>query len=76
MTMKTALKKLKSNHVLLMVLCCAVPLIALAGATYFFGLSKSYLFWAAVLICPLSHLFLTRWMHGEHSKDKEKEGCQ
>ncbi|MBI1972859.1 DUF2933 domain-containing protein [Candidatus Woesearchaeota archaeon] len=49
-----------------MVLCCVVPLVLLIVAVSFFGLSKSYLFWFILLLCPLMHYFMMKDMHGEH----------
>ena len=71
MNAKKALDSLKHNHFLMMILCCALPLLLLLGAVYFFGLSKSYLYWFMLLLCPLMHFFMMKDMHGR-SKSKEK----
>lgn len=84
MDLKEFFKRIKHNHGLMMVLCCLVPLLLLYGAVYFFGLSKSYLYWFAILLCPLMHFWMMKDMH-KHGKgqdegqnkehDKEGGGC-
>ncbi len=69
---KTIIEKIKSNHFLIMAICCGVPLILLLAATYFFGLNKAYLVWFMVLLCPLMHYFMMRDMHKD-TKDKGKK---
>ncbi len=66
--------KLKRNHLLLMVICCVIPLLLVAGAVYFLGWSKSYLFWTVLLLCPITHYFMMKNMHGD-KKDEENQKC-
>jgi hypothetical protein len=68
--MREKIKKLRHNHLLMMVLCCVIPLGLLFIASYIFGLSKSYLFWGVLLICLLSHYFMMKDMH----KNEKKRG--
>jgi len=73
---KPEIKKLKHNHGLMMLLCCVVPLLLLIGAVYLFGLSKSYLYWFFLLLCPLMHFLMMKDMHKEKGSDgKERGGC-
>lgn len=65
------IEKIKQSHMLMMVLCCVVPLAGLAAAVYFFGLSKTYLVWFAALLCPIMHIFMMRDMHKEHKEDTD-----
>ena len=67
------MKKFKLNHNLMMFICCGIPLILLVIAVYFFGLSKSYLFWFILLLCPIMHYFMMRDMHKKHSNDNNIE---
>lgn len=69
--MKIMLAKLRRNHLFMMVLCCGIPLVLLLLAVYFFGLSKSYLFWFILLLCPLTHYFMMKDMHKDHKKQEE-----
>lgn len=55
--------KIKHNHGLMMLLCCGTPLIILLIAVYYFGISKSYLYWFVLLLCPLMHLWMMKDMH-------------
>ena len=64
-------KKIKENHWLMMLICCAVPLIILVVAVYIFGLSNKYLFWFILLLCPILHYFMMKDMYKKHST---KEG--
>lgn len=62
--------KLKHNHLLMMIVCCVVPLVLVLGAVNLFGLSRSYLLWFMILLCPLMHYFMRKDMHT--SKDPKK----
>ncbi len=70
-SIKEKIQKIGHNHSLMMVVCCGTPLILLVIAIYFFGLSKSYLFWFILLICPIMHFWMMGDMHKEHLKKEE-----
>lgn len=72
--MRNWIEKIKHNHILMMIICCVAPIAIMLAAVYFFGLSKSYLFWTVVLVCPISHLFMMKSMHDDSGK-KSKGGC-
>ncbi len=74
-SIKEKIEKIRHNHTLMMVVCCGIPLLLLIGAVYFFGLSRSYLFWFILLLCPLLHYFMMKDMHKKHSKSKNKDKC-
>ncbi len=74
MTIKEKIKKLRHNYALMMVICCGVPLLLLLGAIYFFGLSRSYLFWFILLLCPIMHYFMMKDMHKKHSTETKEKG--
>jgi len=67
--------KIKKNHGLMMIICCIGPLLLVLAAVYFFGLSKSYLYWLVFLLCPITHFFMMKNMHKEHADKKGKGGC-
>ncbi|PIN77955.1 hypothetical protein COV14_04865 [Candidatus Woesearchaeota archaeon CG10_big_fil_rev_8_21_14_0_10_33_12] len=75
---KLVWKKIKKNHGLMMILCCAIPLVLLIIATKIFNLNGKYLFWFILLLCPLMHFFMmkdTHKKHGKEEKNKENDEC-
>ena len=57
---------IKNNHLLLMVLCCLIPLVLIFGATSF-GLNLRNYSWVILLLCPLSMMWMMKDMHGSHA---------
>lgn len=45
------------KHALIMVLCCLIPVVALA-ILWIIGISESYLIYAVILLCPLLHILM------------------
>ena len=73
MDFKNIFNKIKQNHWLMMIICCAIPLI-IAGILFYLGF-KTYASFAVILLCPILHYFLMRDMHGKHGdKNKEESG--
>jgi hypothetical protein len=62
------LKKVKENHFLAMIVCCAVPLTAIAGLSLL-GFLGSWGYYALILLCPLMHIVMMRGMHKSHHND-------
>ena len=53
---------MKTKHMLLMIACCLIPIIAL-GAIFLFKLSVSQvLFYGLILLCPLSHILMMKFI--------------
>jgi hypothetical protein len=64
---KLLLEKIKKNHALAMILCCAIPLVGILALSSL-GILGSWGYYALLLICPLGHLLLMRGMHA-NAKD-------
>jgi hypothetical protein len=69
--MKALLEKIKKNHALTMILCCAIPLVGIVALSSL-GVLGSWGYYALILICPLGHIFMMRGMHSS-SKDSEMQ---
>jgi uncharacterized membrane protein len=58
---------MKKSHLLVMLLCCLIPVVGLA-AVYFFKVPLSnVLFYGILLFCPLSHILMMKYMGHDHS---------
>ncbi len=69
--MKMIFNKLRHNHSLLMILCCAVPLVAILVLSYF-NVLGSWGFYAIFLLCPMMHIFMHRG-HSAQAKSSRSE---
>jgi hypothetical protein len=67
-------EKIRHNHALLMILCCAAPLVGLLALSYL-GLLGSWAFYALFLLCPLAHILMCRKGHGEHGEKNDRGKC-
>jgi hypothetical protein len=73
-------EKIKKNHALAMILCCAIPIVGILALSSL-GILGSWGYIAMILICPLGHVLMMRGMHAksdetivapqiEHNKDE------
>lgn len=58
--------KIKQNHFLAMILCCAIPIVGILALSAF-GILGSWAYLLMILICPLGHIFMMRGMHSAHA---------
>lgn len=58
---------MKKSHLWIMILCCLIPIVAL-GAVFLFNIPlSSVLLFGLILLCPVSHLLMMKYMGHEHS---------
>jgi len=62
---------MKKSHTLIMILCCLIPVAGLV-AVYFFQVPFSKIvFFGMMLLCPVSHLLMMRFMGHDHSSPEQ-----
>lgn len=61
-------KKFHDNHLLLMAICCIVPILLGVAAISYLGADFRNYAWLVLLLCPLMMLFMMRDMHSGHSE--------
>jgi len=69
-------QNIKQNHLLLMILCCLIPIVLIIGFFSLFKGNSDCWIWLIILLCPLMHFWLMRG-HGEKGgkiKHKKKGG--
>ena len=64
---KWIVTKIKQNHFLAMVLCCAIPVVGILALSAL-GVLGSWAYLLIFLICPLGHIFMMRGMHSAHAE--------
>jgi len=65
---------MKKSHILIMILCCLIPIAGLA-AVYIFKLPlNNVVYGAMVLICPIAMFFMMKSMLQDHNSGSPKAG--
>jgi uncharacterized membrane protein len=62
---------MQRKHVLIMLLCCLIPVVALGAVLLFNVPVNMVVIGAMILLCPLSHLLMMKFMMGGHAQDAE-----
>ncbi len=57
---------MKSKHLFIMVACCTIPLVGLAAITVFKIPANNVLTFGMILLCPLGHLLMMKYMMPGH----------
>ena len=62
--LKSIIEKMKQNPFLAMVLCCALPFVAIFvfSSLGLLGILGKYGVYALILLCPLAHIWMMRSM--------------
>jgi len=55
---------MSKKHMLIMVACCLIPIAALAAITVFKIPVSTVIYGVILLVCPLSHLLMMKFMGG------------
>ncbi len=68
--LKSIFDKIRQNHLLAMVLCCAIPIAAILGLSYL-GILGEWGYYALILLCPLGHIVMMRGtVHGSAKTER------
>lgn len=62
---------MKKSHMLLMLLCCLIPVIGMVLVYFLKVPLNNVLFYAMILLCPLSHLLMMRFMGHDHPSTEQ-----
>ena len=67
---------MNKKHLLLMLACCMLPIIGLA-LVYLFNIPANNVLWGAMLLlCPLSHLLMMKYMGHDHNEMQSAENTK
>ena len=64
---------MKKSHMYLMLLCCLIPVVAIVLVSVFKVPLSNVIFYGLILLCPLSHLLMMRFMGHDHSSEQHAE---
>jgi hypothetical protein len=67
-------KLMNKKHTLLMLACCLVPLVVLGAVAIFHIPLNQVLLYGLILVCPLSHILMMKWMMpGKDHEHKQEQ---
>jgi len=58
---------MKKSHLWIMILCCLIPIVGLAAIFLFNVPVSNVVFYGLILLCPVSHLLMMKYMGHDHS---------
>ena len=77
--LKKIWQNIKQNHLLLIILCCLIPIVLIIGFFSLFKGNSDCWIWLVFLLCPLMHIFMMKGhKHDEscnHKMDNKLYQC-
>ena len=65
--------KIRNNHLMLMILSCALPIAAVLTLSYL-GIIGSWGYYALFLLCPLGHVLILKHAHADQGNQAGNSG--
>jgi uncharacterized membrane protein len=63
---------MKKSHMWLMLICCLIPVAGMLLVSVFRVSLNNVLFYGMILLCPLSHILMMRFMGHDHSSSQQQ----